>query len=79
MIGLAVIGRNPLGVGGLILGLMGPVILLTILLGPVAPAVASPVYCTMVVLAGVSLIGVRAKPIAQRESRAATASTASAV
>lgn len=78
VIGLAVIGRNPLGIGGLILGLMGPVILLTVLLGLVAPTVASPVYCTMVVLAGVSLIGVRAKPIAQRESRAAAASPTSA-
>jgi hypothetical protein len=73
VIGLAVIGRNPLGIGGLILGLMGPVILLTVLLGLVAPTFASPVFCTMVVLAGVSLIGVRAKPIAQRESRAAAA------
>ena len=37
VIGLAVIGRNPLGIGGLILGLIGPVILLTVLLGLVAP------------------------------------------
>lgn len=79
VIGLAVIGRNPLGIGGLILGLMGPVILLTVLLGLVAPTMASPVYGTMVVLAGVSLIGVRAKPIAERESRAATASADSTV
>ena len=78
VIGLAVIGRNPLGTGGLILGLMGPVVLLTVLLGLVAPTMASPVYGTMVVLAGVSLIGVRAKPIAQPESHAATASPTSA-
>ena len=79
VIGLAVIGRNPLGIGGLILGLMGPVVMLTFLLGLVVPAAASPVYCTMVVLAGVSLIGVRAKPITQQESRAVTAPTTSSV
>lgn len=79
VIGLAVIGRNPLGIGGLILGLIGPVILLTVLLGLVAPTMASPVYCTMVVLAGVSLIGVRANPIAQRERLAETASPTSPV
>jgi hypothetical protein len=79
VIGLAVIGRNPLGIGGLILGLIGPVILLTVLLALVAPTMASPVYCTMVVLAGVSLIGVRANPIAQRERLAATASPTSPV
>ena len=42
------------------------------------PTMASPVYSTMVVLAGVSLIGVHVKPIAQPESRAATASPTSA-
>ena len=76
VIGLAVIGRNPLGIGGTILGLMSPVILLTALLGLVAPTLVSPVYCTMVVLAGVSLIGVRAKPIAQRENRATASAPA---
>ena len=80
VIGLAVIGRNPLGIGGLVLGLMGPVVLLTALLALVAPAVASPVHITMVVLAGVSLIGVRAKPVARLESRrAATEEPASAI
>lgn len=77
VIGLAVIGHNPLGIGGSILSLMGPVILLTVLLGLVAPTMASPVYGTMVVLTGVSLIGVRAKPIAQPQSRAATVSSTS--
>ncbi len=79
VIGLAVVGRNPIGIGGVILGLMGPVILLTILLGLVASSVASPVYSTMVVLAGVSLIGVRANRIAQQESRVAAASPTSAI
>ncbi len=69
VVGLAVIGRNPLGVGGRVLGLMGPVFLGTVLLALVAPTAASPVYGTMVVLAGVSLIGVRAEPVARRESR----------
>ena len=78
VIGLAMIGRNPLGLGGLVLGLMGPVILLSVLVGLVAPTMASPVYCTMVVITGVSLIGVRARPVAQRESRAATATAVSA-
>lgn len=79
VIGLAVLGRNPLGVGGSILGLMGPVILLTLLLGLVAPTLASPVYGTMVVLAGVSLIGVPAKPFGGPKSHAATASSTATI
>lgn len=78
VVGLAVLGRNPLGVGGHVLGLIGPVMVLTVLLGLVAPTLASPVYCTMVVLAGVSLIGVGTQPITQQQSRATTAPTASA-
>lgn len=78
VVGLAVLGRNPLGIGGSILSLMGPVVLLTVLLGLVAPSMASPVYTTMVVLAGVSLIGVRAEWIAPRETQAASAPSTSA-
>lgn len=68
ILGLAVIGRNPLGIGGRVLSALGPVIVVTGLLAVVAPDLASPVYCTMVVLAGTALIGVRAKPTPQPES-----------
>jgi hypothetical protein len=44
-----------------------------------APDLASPAYCTMVVLGGTALIGVRATPTAQPESRAAIATPTSTV
>ena len=79
VVGLAVIGCNPLGIGGRILSALGPVMVVTGLLAVVAPELASPVYCTMVVLGGTALIGVRAKPTAQPESRATMATPASTV
>lgn len=79
VLGIAVIGRNTLGVGGHILSALGPAIALTGLLAVVAPDLASPVYCTMVVLGGTALIGVRATPTAQPKSRTAIASPASTV
>ncbi len=79
VVGLAVIGRNPLGIGGRVLSALGPAMVATGLLAVAAPELASPVYCTMVVLGGTALIGVRAKPIAQPESRATTASPTSVV
>jgi len=78
VLGLAVIGRNPLGIGGRILSALGPAIVATGLLAVIAPGLASPVYCTMVVLGGTALIGVRATPTAQAESRAAIATPTSA-
>lgn len=78
VLGLALLGRNPLGVGGRILAGIGPVIALTALLAVVAPSVASPILTTMVVLAGVSLLGVRAETVTQ-PSRAAIASPTAAV
>ncbi len=71
VLGIAVIGRNPLGIGGRVLSALGPAIVVTGLLAVVAPDLASPVYCTMVVLAGTALIGVRATPTAHLESPAA--------
>ena len=79
VLGLSLVGRNPLGVGGRVLVGLLPVMLLTALLGLVAPTLASPVYCTMVVLAGVSLLGVRAEPGAQSATRPATESPSAAV
>lgn len=69
ILGLAVIGRNPLGIGGRILSALGPAMVVTGLLAVIAPDLASPVYCTMVVLGGTALIGVRVKPTAQPKSR----------
>ena len=79
VVGVAVIGRNPLGIGGLVLSALGPAMVATGALVVLAPNLASPVYCTMVVLGGTALIGVRAKPIAQPESRAMTVSRTSTV
>lgn len=79
VLGLAVIGRNPLGIGGRVLSALGPAIVVTGLIAVVAPDLASPVYCTMVVLAGTALIGVRATPIAQPERRAAISTSTSTV
>lgn len=51
--------RNPLGVGGRVLRLLVPVALATGLLALVAPAGwASPAYCSVVTVVGLSLIGV---------------------
>jgi len=61
VLGLAVVRRNPLGLGGRVLGLLLPAVGLTVLLAAVAPDLASPVFCTMVVLGGVALVGVRAE------------------
>lgn len=79
VLGLALLGRNPLGIGGSVLAGIGPVIGLTALLGVVAPTVASPIFTTMLVLAGVSLLGVRAEPAPQPARRAAIASPTSVV
>lgn len=79
VLGVAVIGRNPLGVGGRVLSALGPAIVATGLLAVVARDLASPVYCTMVVLGGTALIGVRATPTPQAESRAAIATPTTAV
>jgi hypothetical protein len=71
VLGLALIGRNPLGVGGRLLAAIGPVVLLTVLLGLVAPAVASPVFITATLLGGLALLGVGAPsghPARQRRS-----------
>lgn len=70
VVGLAAIGRNPLGIGALVLSALGPAMVATGLLAVVAPDLASPVYCTMVVLGGTALIGVRAQPTGRRGSRA---------
>jgi hypothetical protein len=64
VVGVAVIGHNPLGIGGVVLSALGPAMVATGLLAVVAPALASPVYCTMVVLGGTALLGVGAKPVA---------------
>lgn len=52
--------RNPLGLGGLVLRLLIPVALATGLLALVAPSGwASPAYCSVVTVVGLTLIGVR--------------------
>jgi hypothetical protein len=69
VLGIAVIPRNPLGIGARILSLLGPAVIATGLLAVIAPDLASPVYCTMVVLGGTALIGVGAKQTGHPESR----------
>jgi hypothetical protein len=62
VLSVAVVRSNPLGVGGRILLLIVPAVAVTVLLALVAPAFASPVYCTAVALTGLSLIGYRSHP-----------------
>ena len=59
VLGLATLRHNPFGVGARVLAALGPVVVLTVLLGGVAPAVAAPVLLTGLALVGTSLIGVR--------------------
>ena len=59
VLGLATLRHNPFGVGARVLAALGPVVVLTVLLGVVAPDVASPVLLTGLALVGTSLIGVR--------------------
>ena len=79
VVGLAVIGHNPLGIGGTVLSALGPVMVATGLLAVIAPELASPVYCTMIVFGGTALIGVRAKPTAQPDGLETMAPSISAV
>ena len=66
VLGLALLGRNPLGIGGTVLAGIGPAILLTVLLAVTAPVLAGTYYVTLVLLAGVSLLGVGAGGAAPR-------------
>lgn len=75
VLGLAVIGRNPIGIGGTVLSLVGPVIALTVALAFVAPDAASPVFTTVVVLLGIALIGVRAESTVTRDDAPLAASS----
>lgn len=72
VLGLATLRHNPFGLGARVLAALGPVAALTVLLGIVAPDVASPVLLTGLALVGTSLIGVRA-PGAARTGPAAGA------
>ncbi len=60
VIGLATLRRNPLGVGARVLALIVPAGLVTLVLGLIDPAWASPMLLTATVLAGVALLGVGA-------------------
>ncbi|TIC88275.1 hypothetical protein E8D34_04865 [Nocardioides sp. GY 10113] len=59
VLGLALLRRNPLGIGGRILALVGPVIGATVLLAVVAPDLASPVFVTATVVLGIATLGLR--------------------
>lgn len=67
VLGLATLRHNPFGLGARVLAALGPVVVLTVLLGIVAPDVASPVLLTGLALVGTSLIGVRAPGAAARQ------------
>lgn len=62
VIGLAVLRTNPLGIGGRVLALIVPVIVLVALVSLVAPAWASPVWVTVTAVVGTALLGVKAVP-----------------
>lgn len=61
VVGLASLRRNVLGVGGRILALVLPTMIITGLLAVFAPGFADPAYMSMVTILGVALIGVRAR------------------
>jgi hypothetical protein len=67
VLGLAVLRTNPLGIGGRVLALIGPVIALIVVVGMVAPAWASPVWATVTAVVGTALLGVRAVPARRTE------------
>src|SRR5690606_9039790 len=67
VLGLAVLRANPLGIGGRVLALIGPVIALIVVVGMVAPAWASPVWATVTAVAGTALLGVKAVPAHRTE------------
>ena len=69
VLGLALIGRNPLGVGGRLLAAIGPMVVLTVVLGLVALVVASLVFVTATLLGGLALLGVGAPAPAARQPR----------
>lgn len=67
VLGLAVLRTNPLGIGGRVLALIGPAIVLIVVIGMVAPAWASPVWATVTAVAGTALLGVKAAPARRTE------------
>ena len=58
VLGLAVVRRNPLGIGGRMLGAVIPVVLATVALGFLAPDWAHPAYVETTINFGVALLGV---------------------
>ena len=60
LLGIAVLRNNPLGYGGRLLGLLVPVLAVTVLLGFVAPAWSHPGYIETVIHFGLALTGVLA-------------------
>lgn len=75
VLGLAVVRRNPLGVGGRVLAGVIPVVLATVALGFLAPGWAHPAYLETTINFGVALLGVGATAAVgapRRERRART-------
>lgn len=62
VLGLAGIRDNTLGLGGRVLRLVAPGLVLTAVLAALAPDYASPVYVTMLVLVGIALLGAVRSP-----------------
>jgi hypothetical protein len=60
LLGIAVLRNNPLGYGGRLLGLLVPVLGVSVLLGFVASDWAHPGYVETIIHFGVAMIGVRA-------------------
>lgn len=56
-LGLGSLRRPELGIGGRVLALVIPVVLVTIALGAVAPDVASPVFTTLTMMLGFGTVG----------------------
>jgi len=76
VLGLAVARRNPLGIGGRVLGALIPVLLATIPVGFLAPDWAHPAYLEPTINVGVALLGVGVPAAAAVRSRSQQAATA---
>lgn len=74
-LGLAAWRRGGLGLGGRILGAIGPVIALTAVVAVVDADWASPVYTTVVLVLGLATLGVRAEPDAATSTTLAEVAT----
>ncbi len=79
LLGVAVLRRNPLGIGGRVLAVLIVVTPLTFVLGFAAPAWAHPAYVEATIAFGIALIGVGAAAAPRSTTHTAVEASASVV